>query len=68
MMDTNLTKDEKLLWQSLNALEFASDYLDALSEKMFGGPKKPKNGSTSWHVQQAIAALRERLRETPNAD
>ena len=62
-----MTNDEKLLWQSLIALEFASSYLDAASEKMFDGPKKAKTGSTSWHVQKAIAALRKRLQESSNA-
>lgn len=56
-----LESDDALLRQSLDALEMSRSYLDALSEKMFGGPKKAKPASTSWYVQQAIEALRLRL-------
>ena len=58
--------DEELLRQALEALQFSSEYLEQLGKKLFPDSKKAKPGSTAWHVQQAIAALRGRL-ETPNA-
>jgi hypothetical protein len=58
---STVESDEALLRQALEALEMSSSYLDALSEKMFQGPKKAKPGSTSWFVARAVEALRWRL-------
>ena len=53
------TKDEALK-QALDALEFSKSYLDDLAD-VHGTSKKAKPGSTSWHVDRAIAACREAL-------
>lgn len=53
--------DEALLRQALEALQFSSEYLEQLGKKLFTDSKKAKPGSTAWHVQKAIAALRVRL-------
>ena len=47
--------------QDLEALQFSSEYLDELGAKLFPSTKKAKPGSTAWHVQKAMAALRGRL-------
>lgn len=47
--------------QALEALQFSSAYLDELGAKLFPSTKKAKPGSTAWHVQEAMAALRGRL-------
>lgn len=47
--------------QALEALQFSSEYLDELGAKLFPRTKKAKPGSTAWHVQKAMAALRGRL-------
>lgn len=54
-----MTKDEALK-QALDALEFSKSYLDELSG-VLKFSKKAKPGSTSWHVDRAIAACREAL-------
>lgn len=56
-----LESDEALMRQALEALQFSSEYLDELGAKLFQSPKKAKPGSTAWHVQKAMAALRGRL-------
>ena len=53
------TKDEALK-QALEALEFSKSYLDDLAD-VHGTSKKAKPGSTSWHVDRAIAACRAAL-------
>lgn len=53
--------DEALMRQALEALQFSSEYLDELGAKLFPSTKKAKPGSTAWHVQKAMAALRGRL-------
>ena len=53
------TKDEALK-QALEALEFSKSYLDDLAD-VHGTSEKAKPGSTSWHVDRAIAACREAL-------
>ena len=53
------TKDEALRL-ALDALEFSKSYLDDLAD-VHGTSKKAKPGSTSWHVDRAIAACREAL-------
>ena len=53
------TKDEALK-QALEALEFSKSYLDELAD-VHGTSKKAKPGSTSWHVDRAIATCREAL-------
>jgi len=56
-----LESDEALLRQALEALQFSSEYLDELGAKLFPKSKSAKPGSTAWHVQKAMAALRARL-------
>ena len=56
-----LESDEALMRQALEALQFSSEYLDELAAKLFPSSKKAKPGSTAWHVQKAMAALRGRL-------
>ena len=53
--------DRELMQQALDALEFSNEYLEAISDKLFPKSKKANPGSTLWHVQKAITALRERL-------
>ena len=53
------TKDEALQ-MALDALEFSKSYLDDLAD-VHGTSKKAKPGSTSWHVDRAIAACREAM-------
>lgn len=56
-----LESDEGLMRQALEALQFASEYLETMGQKLFPESKKAQPGSTTWHVQQAMAALRGRL-------
>ena len=55
------TKDEALK-MALEALEFSKSYLDDLAD-VYGTSKKAKPGSTSWHVDRAIATCREALEQ-----
>lgn len=56
-----IESDEALMRQALEALQFSSEYLDELGAKLFPDSKKAQPGSTTWHVQKAMAALRGRL-------
>jgi septal ring factor EnvC (AmiA/AmiB activator) len=53
-------RDEALLRQALDALQYFDDYIQPLTDK-FGGPKVAEPLSTTWHVHKAIAAIKERL-------
>lgn len=56
-----IESDEELMRQALEALQFSSEYLETLGQKLFPDSKKVQPGSTTWHVQQAMAALRRRV-------
>ncbi len=53
--------DEGLLRQALEALQYSSEYLDLIGEQLFPKSKKVQPGSTAWHVNRAMVALRKRL-------
>lgn len=55
----NEAKDA-LLRQAAEALQYFDDYIQPLTVK-FGGPKVPEPASTAWHVNAAIAAIRQHL-------
>lgn len=52
-------KQKAAMRQALEALGFANEYLEAMGKKLFPESKKSQPGSTTWHVQKAITALRE---------
>ena len=55
-----MTTKDAALRLALDALEFSKSYLDELAD-VHGTSKKAKPGSTSWHVDRAIATCREAL-------
>jgi len=59
-----IERDEALMRQALESLQWSNEYLDEIGKKLFQTSKKAKPGSTSWHVQQAIKALKARLEES----
>ena len=59
-----IERDEALMRQALESLQWSNEYLDEIGKKLFQTSKKAKPGSTSWNVQQAIKALKARLEES----
>ena len=59
-----IERDEALMRQALESLQWSNEYLDGIGKKLFPTSKKAKPGSTSWNVQQAIKALKARLEES----
>ena len=61
---TKITIDRSVVEQTLEGLELSNEYLEAISDKLFPKSKKANPGSTLWHVQKAIAALRQALSDS----
>ena len=55
--------DRELMQQALDALVWANEYLVPMGKNLFPKSNKAQPGSTVWHVEKAIAALRRALEQ-----